>query len=191
MLLSARSSCAFRGSEVRGSEGRQDSPLAVLADPQGHGCLGQRLLQEQHPHHKGLGQGGQLSEDTQAAAGLSPGGRHSQAQGRAGLPVDRQTCGWMVVESVQNLRTQLPEVLVQVLALQLHVQLHRQPWEGAAGVPGPGHEGRGVGSAGPTAANPAAANTPSPRAPSRTKTPGFDAWKQAFQWSPLLLWSLS
>lgn len=33
----------------------------------------------------------------------------------------------MVVESVQNLRTQLFEVLMQVLALQLDVQLHDQP----------------------------------------------------------------
>lgn len=39
-------------------------------------------------------------------------------------PVHSQACRWVVVESVQNLRTQLLQVFMQVLALQLDTQLH-------------------------------------------------------------------
>lgn len=37
------------------------SPLAVFSDPQRHAGLGQRLIQEQHPHHVVLGQRGEFS----------------------------------------------------------------------------------------------------------------------------------
>lgn len=43
------------------------------------------------------------------------------------IPVDSQTCCWMVVQSVQYLRTQLSQVFVQILALQLDTELHHLP----------------------------------------------------------------
>lgn len=106
-----------------------DLLLAVLVDPQRHGCLGERLLQEQHSHHKVLGQRGQLpvEQDTEAHR-VSKGSQHPEAGwALAPTPVNSQTCCRVVVESVQNLRTQLFEVLMQVLALQLDMQLHYQP----------------------------------------------------------------
>lgn len=43
---------------------------------------------------------------------------------KACLPVDSQACCWMVVQSVQNIWTQLSQVFMQILALQHDTQLH-------------------------------------------------------------------
>lgn len=57
-------------------------------------------------------------------AGQGKRGQYPDAGVFAAIPVHSQARGWVVVEPIQNLRTQLSEVLVQVLALQLDVQLH-------------------------------------------------------------------
>lgn len=49
---------------------------------------------------------------------------HCRVWWRAIKPVDSEACCWMVVESVQNLRAQLSQILMQILTLQLHTQLH-------------------------------------------------------------------
>lgn len=75
-----------------------DLLLTVLVDPQRHGCLGQRLVQEQHSHHKVLGQGGQLSvenhpENTGEVSKRSEHGR--RATWLPYLQTARHVAGWL------------------------------------------------------------------------------------------------
>lgn len=49
-------------------------------------------------------------------------------------PVDSQACCRMVVQSVQDLRAQLSQVFMEVLALQLDTQLHDLPTQRERGV---------------------------------------------------------
>lgn len=85
------------------------------------------MVDEQHPHDEGLGQRGKFPARRQQlwhGARVCATRPVSDVTAAASEPVDSQACCWVVVQSVQNLRTQLFQILVQVLTLQLHAQLH-------------------------------------------------------------------